>query len=243
VAIGRASAAFGAREVRRFALVAVAAWLADIAAMIPAWLVLVSAISSPLGRLPNDLGSLPPGELAVIVRAALAGMAKPLQVALAAGVVLLWSWRVLWRAGMAWWRVWAGERNVRIGELLGLGLTRWWPVARVHLVGLAVAGTAAVTIATGALMGVFQAWASMAERRLVAVVIVGVTAVVLVLAVGRAATLAGVWRLTRPDRRSVLPPLDSPRPHCSPHRQCARRRGAWWWWRRARCSRPCRRLR
>ena len=200
----RPSATLGAREARRFAPVAVAVWLASGAAMAPACMVVVSALSPALGRLPSDLGSLPPGELAVVARGALAGVPRPLEVGLVAGLVLLWAWQVLWRAGVTSWRVWAGERRVRLGELLGLGLTRWWPVARVHLTGLAVAAGGIALLVTVALEMIGQAWTAMAEVRLVVVVIASAAAVVLILAACRAATVAGVWRLARPDRSSAV---------------------------------------
>ena len=204
MATDRPFVATGAREVRRFAVLTVAIWLAGMAALAPAWIVVVSALAPALGRLPDDLASLPPGELALVAREALSGVTRPLEVAIAAGVVVLWIWRVLWRAGMVSWRVWAGERRVRIGELLGLGLTRWWPVARVHLTGLVVAACGVGLIVAVALAAVVQAWMAMAERRLVVVVIAGFSAAVLVLAVCRTATVAGVWRLARPTRRSAV---------------------------------------
>jgi len=204
VTTDRPSAAAGARELRRFARIGVAVWLADIAALVPAWLILVGALSPALGRLPNDLGMLQPGELAVIVRGAFTGVARPLEVALAAGGILLWTWRVLWRAGMTSWRVWAGERPVRTGELLGLGLTGWWPVARVHVTGLVVSASGISLLVAAALVMIMRAWTAMAEVPLVAVVLTGCLGVVLVRAVCRAATLAGIWRLARPDRRSAV---------------------------------------
>ena len=201
---GRPSATAGGAELRRFARVAVALWLASAGAMLPAWLIVFAAVAPALGRLPDRLAGLPPGELAVIVRGALAGSVRPLEIGLAAGAVLLWCWRVLWRAGMTSWRVWAGGRRVRLGELLALGLTRWWRVARVHMVGLGVTAVVVVGIGAGALTALGTALTAMDERALVAVVVGAAAVLVVGIAVCRAATAAGVWRLARPDSRSAL---------------------------------------
>lgn len=192
-----------AGAVRHHRLV-LADWLVGVAAFGPPALVVDRLLAPVLGRLPDAIGSLPPGELALITRSALEGHGEVLAGLTAGGIAALLVWSVLWRSGVGAWTVWRRGRAPRLAHLLGLGLVGWWRMAGVVVAGLVFVGLALAAIA--ALTAVAATWSLFrgSEMVLVGSVLAGCAAAVAALGLGRAATLAAAWRAVRPDRPPVL---------------------------------------
>ena len=126
----RPSPRWGFHQARKLWRLVLACWVVSGLAFLPAILVLRGALAPALGRLPQEPGSLPQGEIAVIVVESLRPLMLPIGLAVVSGLVVLWVWTVLWHAGVVGWQLWAGGRRVRLGEVLGLGMVAWWRYAR-----------------------------------------------------------------------------------------------------------------
>ncbi len=192
-----------AQAVRLWRLV-VALWVVSVAAFLPAVWVVGGTAAPRLERLPAGDECVPAGDELLILLPALEEVAAPLTLAVASAIVALWAWTVLWHAGVVNWQLWAAGRRVRVGEVLGLGVVSWWRYARLS----AAAATALVALL--AALWAPLSWAvelshrTMAERRVVGLLILGTGAAILLALVVWAATLRAAWLLGLPERRSVV---------------------------------------
>ncbi len=136
----RPSPVFGAALALRLWKVVLAVWLTAEAAAAPVRLVVWSAAGDALVALPD--GSLPPGELALVLFNRLEPVALMLVWIALAGGAALWGWTVLWQAGVVRWFVLSSRDGVRLSEILSRGLLDWWRWARLGLTSVAVLGAA-----------------------------------------------------------------------------------------------------
>ena len=133
---GRPSPVFGLRRVSGMWRLVLAVWLVAMAVFVPVRLVLWTAVGETLGNLPT--GDLPDGELLVIVFEVLEPVWLSLAVALLSGWLALWTWTVLWHAGVVRWLLLSGRTELRLAEVLGHGLMGWWRWARLGMTSLSV---------------------------------------------------------------------------------------------------------
>ena len=133
---GRPSPVFGLRRVSGMWRLVLAVWLVAMAVFVPVRLVLWTAVGETLGNLPT--GDLPDGELLVIVFELLEPVWLSLAVALLSGWLALWTWTVLWHAGVVRWLLLSGRTELRLAEVLGHGLMGWWRWARLGMTSLSV---------------------------------------------------------------------------------------------------------
>jgi len=181
-----------------------ASWVVSGLAFLPLMLVLRGALMPALGKLPQEPGSLPEGEVVVIVIEALRPLLLPIGLALVSGFVVLWLWTVLWHAGVVGWQLWTGGRRVRLGEVLGLGTVAWWKYARLSVTALAVFAIALAALWIPLLAGVEASERGLAEGRVLWLVWAGVGATKLIAVIVWLATLRGAWLLGLIDRRSAV---------------------------------------
>jgi hypothetical protein len=199
MAAGSPSSKAGLRLSLRLRKLIGAVWLAGIVAVLPAWLVLESAVGRTSANLPE--APLPPGDRELILLELLRPVAGALSVAVAVAAATLLAWSIAWHAGTVRWWGGAGAARVRLAEILGHGVVWWWRYARLWCTGLLAAGSviAALWVGTGALMAAVES--SGIAFALLA------TAVPLSAAIGLfcwLATLRGAWLLGAPGRRSAV---------------------------------------
>lgn len=194
------SVSSGLATLRRSPRLVLAVWIVPALLVSPFILTVQSALAPVLGRLPADPA---PGDLALVLARGLGRHGAALVVPALLAVAGIWLWTVLWHAGLVTWRAWAAGRPQLLGELLGLGIMRWWRYLRLSLVAMAAAAVTvgAVAAAVGAVAR--PAAESLEEARAVGVTLAGVALGKLLLLLLAAATLRGLWELGRPGRRSA----------------------------------------
>jgi len=203
-ASGRPSSHWGLREALRLWRLVVACWVVSWVAIAPALMLVRRLVFPALAKLPSDPTLVAPGDAALILLESAAPIMVPLGLAVASAALVLWSWTVLWHAGVVGWTLWSGGRRVRLGEVLGLGVVAWWRYARLSATALAVLVAAAVAIWEPVSSSVRAAFAAMEEERLIWLLVGGAAATKLVAIVVWLATLHAAWLLGLPERRSVV---------------------------------------
>lgn len=178
-----------------------AVWLVPLLLMLPAYLIARSGLAAALGSVPVDRAAS--ADVPLIVIQALSRFGPSLAVAVLVAVPLLWAWMVLWTAGAVGWQVWATGRPVRLGEILGYGMLRWWRYARLSI----TAFVALLVLVGGACAPFFLAAAAAKKRlqevRMVNLQLAGLALGGVLLWILWSATVRGAWELARPERRSA----------------------------------------
>jgi hypothetical protein len=200
----RPSAGWGLRQALRLWRLVLACWIVSVAAVLPAVWVVGGAAGPALEHLPDSVDRLPDGEVFLILASALPQMAAPLGLAVVSALITLWSWTVLWHAGVVNWALWAGGRRVRLGEVLGLGMVSWWRYVRLSATAAAVLVVLSMACWLPLMEAAMAARRSMAETRMLLLLAMGLVVVKLLALVVWAATLRGAWLLGLPERRSVV---------------------------------------
>ncbi len=195
------SVSSGWATIRRSPRLVLAVWIVPALLVTPFVLTMQWALSPVLGRLPADPA---PGDPAMVLAWGLGRYGAALLAPALAAVVGIWLWTVLWHAGLVTWRSWGEGRPQLLGELLGLGLMRWWRYLRFSLAALAAAAAVVGAVAAGVGALARPAARSLQEARAVNLTLAGMAVGVLLLLVLAAATLRGLWELGRPGRRSAL---------------------------------------
>ncbi len=193
---------WGALRATRLWRVVLAVWVVMTAAFLPALWVVEGAVGPSLGRLPEQ--GVAAGDVLLIVVDSLRPAAPALLLAVASGLVVVWLFTVLWQAGVVRWELWAGERKVRLGEVLGLGMVAWWPYARLSLTASVVLGAALWGGWRSLTAAMKAAYHAMNEQRVEALLLGGIAGSLVLVLVVMAATLRGAWLLGRPRSRSAL---------------------------------------
>lgn len=182
--------------------VVVSVFVVSAVVMVPAQVVLWSAVGETYSHLPDD--GLEGGEILRILIELLVPVWLPLATAVVSGWFALWLWTVLWHAGVVRWLVFSGRRGVRLAEILSRGVLHWWRWARLGLTSVVAIGLfhTAIAVVYGAL---HVRVAESASDLLFGLWLV--SAIVLAAVVGVLCWLAGLraaWLLGESARRSAV---------------------------------------
>lgn len=194
----------GWQQVRRLWRLVIALCAVSWLATAPVLLLLRQTVVPELASLPTGPGEAPPGDVALIVLEAAREAVSPLALAALSGLVALWAWTALWHAGVVAWTLRGIPGPAGLGELLGLGLVRWWRYARLSATAVVALALAAAAIALPLWWGAERAYDAMAERRLLLLIGAGVVALALAAIAVWLATQQGAWLLGLPGRRSAV---------------------------------------
>ncbi len=198
------SPGLGARGGLRHWKLVVAVWVVPLGAFLPLKLLLSGRLADELSRLPAEGVTLPAGDLALILRHALAGSGPQLVSTLLLGLAVVWAWTLLWHGGVVAWSVWSAGGPPRLAEVLGLGVAWWWRMLRLSLTALAalLVGLTAVWLVLLALAP--SSWDELVDGGLVPLVAIGLAVSAVLRLVVFSATLRGAWLLARPTARSSV---------------------------------------
>jgi len=199
----RPSSRFGLRQTLRLRKLVLAVWLVALALELPLLVVLHVVLDPCVSQLPLDLQSMPPGDLLLVTLSSIERV-RPLAISL--GVLScggLWVWTVLWHASIVSWQVWFTGRELRLGEVIGMGLAAWWRFLRLSVMTAFVTGTVAVILWLG-----FETAASHVLQmgaEILYLVLLGSGGLFLLgsVAVSWTAGLWGAWLLGVPGSRSA----------------------------------------
>jgi hypothetical protein len=180
----------------------VACWAVSLVCVLPALWVIGDAVVGPLANLPEE--GAPPSDVLLIVVERLGGLLAPLKLAVVSGFVALWSWAVLWHAGLVGWRLWSGGRRVRLGEVLGLGVVSWWRYARLSMTAASVTAISLALVWLPVSRTVTASFQEMAEGRAMALIGLGTVLSGIVFLLVWTAHLRAAWMLGQPERRSAV---------------------------------------
>jgi hypothetical protein len=169
-------------------------WVVSLATIVPA-LTVVEVMAGP------DRANRPPGgfngEDLVVFFEIMRPVVMPLAVAFGFGVVVLVGWWVVWHAGVVRWFLKTDAIDVRLGEIVGLGLAVWWRFARLALVTL-------VLLAAVVVVPWLPLYADVEQRTLRTLLFLGSVSTIVGAILVWLAALRGTWLLAEPKRRSAL---------------------------------------
>jgi len=197
----RVSLRYGARQAIQMWRLVAAVWLVPMVLGAPVVIAARRALAPMLGPIP--MGGAAPGDVGLVLMWGLSRFGALLGIGIVSFLAAMWAWGVLWHAGATGWLAWATGRRLRVGEVVGLGVLRWWRYARLALT--AVAG-AVVLIAAACLPLQLLARAArrhLAETRMVNLQLASLVLAGLLLWIVWTATLRGAWVLANPQRRSA----------------------------------------
>ena len=169
----RPSPTWGFRQSVRLWRLVVACWVVSVMAWLPAVWVVSDAVAPALSNLPDDTSVIPAGEVQLLLYQAPRGVVAPFKLAVLSGLLTMWTWIVLWHAGLVGWQLWAGGRRVRLGEVLGLGMVSWWRYARLSAVAFLVLMVSCVALWSPLISAIETSYWDMAEHRVAPVLAVG----------------------------------------------------------------------
>ncbi len=196
------SPAWGFHNALRLWRVVLAVWIVPLVLAVPGWMIAHGFLGRVLGSLPTSAGAQ--ADLPLILMQAVHTAGPALAVWIVTALAALWAWTVAWHAGVASWGVWATGRPVRLGEIAGYGVLRWWRYARLSLTALA----GLVLLGTGVTVPLFAAAHAarrhLAETRMVNLELAAIGLAIIVSWICWTATLRGAWELARPNRRSAV---------------------------------------
>ncbi len=198
----RPSVVWGLLSAWRMRRLVVVVWLVAFALVMPASMMVTGAVEPPLANLPPTV-DVPAGEVAMLLVEAVVPILRPLRVAVGTAMLLAWAFTLLWHAGVARFEVWGNGPPV-VSHILGLGLTAWWRYCRLSVLALGILLCLMAVIWTAVAAAVSQAFADMAEERMVLMIAAGLVVGAIVKIIVWAATLRGAWELAVPTSRSVV---------------------------------------
>jgi hypothetical protein len=198
------SAVFGFRQTRLLWQLVLAVWLVSTAVHLPPVMVLDTAMAEATAGLPGDDNLIPEGDLYLIRQEVLYEKAEQVLVLSGAGLLIWWLWTVLWQAGVVSWQVWVGGRKVRLGEVIGLGISSWWRFFRLSLTATAGLLLSLSLVWLPLLLLVRSAYRADAGVRLLVLLVTGAVLSLLIIVLVCTATLWGVWLLGVPGSRSAV---------------------------------------
>lgn len=190
---------FGFRQARILWRLVLAVYVVSIGVMMPAIIVVVSAVGDALAGLPTPSLELAPGEALLIAVNALKPVLKHLLVLAGVGVLMNWLWTVLWHAGSVQWLTWNNVVPVRVGHVVGLGVLTFGKYFRLSLWALVslVSSVAMVWMSLAIVGATGQAY--MTELMEIVMAGIGVFAMLILALVWVATTMRAAWRLGEAD--------------------------------------------
>ncbi len=188
------------RALRLWRLV-LAAWIVPTVLFSLPLLAVVRMVAPWYGSMP--LGGTAPGDAVLVGAWGLGRLGGVVGLLAAVALVLAWSWTILWHAGITGWYGLGGGRPFALGEMVGLGVLRWFRYCRLSLVGLAATGVLAAGLSSPFFVLAKNAKRAMEETRMVNLQLAGGAVMVLVILVCWTAFLRGAWELAAPGRRSA----------------------------------------
>jgi len=200
----RPSVAFGFRQAVLLRRLVLAVWVVAIALQLPPLVVLGSTMAPSLSQLPANPERLATGDLLLIGFQSLEQVWEPV-----AGLALLclggwWMWTVLWHASIVSWQVWFTGRELRVGEVLGMGLAAWWRFLRLSLMTVFVMTTCLVVLWTALGQAMARCLDTGAETRYLVLLGLGGCVTLALVVVSWSAALWGAWLLGVPGSRSAV---------------------------------------
>ena len=129
---GSPSVVAGFRRSARLHRLVMMVWLVALTIFVPSLLVVGSTAEPIRTRLPLD--RLSGEEELLIFFEIMRPVALPIGVALAFGLVLVFAWWILWRAGTVVWWLNPDTDELRLVQVLAAGLVSWWRWARLALI-------------------------------------------------------------------------------------------------------------
>jgi len=169
-------------------------WVVSLATIVPA-LTVVEVMAGPV-RANRPSGGFN-GEDLVVFFEIMRPLVTPLAVTLGFGVLVLITWWVVWHAGVVRWFLKTDAIDVRLGEIVGLGLAVWWRYARLALVTL-------VLLAAVVVVPWLPLLADVEQKTLRPLLILGSVSTIVGVVLVWLAALRGAWMLAEPKRRSAL---------------------------------------
>lgn len=198
----KVSLRYGAKQAFAMWRLVVAVWLVPLVLGVPLVIAVRRGLASMLGPVP--MTGAAPGDVGLILMWGLSRIGTLLGVGVVSFLVVAWAWGVLWHAGTTGWLAWSSGRPVRFGEVIGLGVLRWWRYARLALT--AIIGTVALVAAVCSPLQLMAraARTHMAETRMVNLQLASLMLAGLLVWIVWASTLRGAWVLADPQRRSAV---------------------------------------
>jgi hypothetical protein len=184
----------GFRRALQLHRLALLVWLVSLAIFLPA-LVIVQMMAGPAraNRPPGGYG----GEDLLVFFEIMRPVTIPLVVTLFFCCLTFVVWWILWHAGAVRWFLRTDAFDVRLGEIIGLGVAVWWRYARLALV-------TAVLLTTAAVVPWLPLLADFEQPTLGPLLVLGSVLTILGVCLVWLATLRGTWLLAEPKRRSAL---------------------------------------
>jgi hypothetical protein len=169
-------------------------WLVSLAIFAPV-VVIVQMMAGPARahRPPGGYG----GEDLVVFFEIMRPLVIPLVVTLGFCCLTFVVWWILWHAGAVRWFLKTDAFDVRLGEIVGLGVAVWWRYARLALVAL-------VLLAIAVVVPWLPLLADFKQPTLRPLLVLGSASTILGVCLVWLAALRGAWLLAEPNRRSAL---------------------------------------
>jgi hypothetical protein len=198
------SAVFGFRQARLLWQLVLAVWVVSTVIHLPPVLVIDTALGEATAGLPDDDSLIAEGDLYLIRQEVSQEKAKQVLALSGIGLLIWWLWTVLWQAGVVSWQVWVGGRKVRLGEVVGLGISAWWRFFRLSLTAAAGLIVSLSLVWLPLLLLIRSAYRADAGTRLLVTLVSGAVLSLLLVTLAWAATLWGLWLLGVPGSRSAV---------------------------------------
>lgn len=192
----------GGRDALRVWPLVVAGWVVATLAVAPLW-VLVDAATTVLDRMPV-VGPVVEGDLWLIAAAGVSTLGRPMISAVVAGSLLTWLWGVLWRGSLVGWKLWASDRRLAVGELLGHGLVHFGRFFRLALASALAMALGLVVVWAPAVVVLLVTGEPPPPVRLWILLLIGGSGTMAVMVAVALASLRGAWLLGRADHRSAV---------------------------------------
>jgi len=197
----KVSPLFGLRRALTLWRLVLVVWAVSAAISLLPLFVVRGELARLLGPIPIDGAA--PGDGQLVVMWGLSRVGSALGPSILMALVLLAFFTILWHAGATGWQLWRSGESARVGEILGLGLLRWWRYARLALTALAGALLLMPALSAPFFLLAKKAAKDLAETRMVNLQLAGMVMLTLLLWIIWAATLRGAWELAHPRRRSA----------------------------------------
>ena len=201
--MNRPSLIFGFRLSLRLPSLIIALWIMPVILFTP-FRAMVSASAGRALRTIPEAFTPPSGDIGLLIIQALVPMLPALAIAVLGSLFLMWTWNILWHAGLCRWLIWEGETSSSLFRILGHGLMRWVAYLRLSLWAWLMFFLFFGGLGAGFFVLIRQAWEGMQEGRMVLLIMIALGVLSLAKIILWAATLRGAWELTMPGRRSSV---------------------------------------
>lgn len=200
----RPSPGFGLRQARLLWRMVRMVWVVSTVLWLPPVLVLSHAAGEAASGLPAATSEIAEGDLQLITLEVITEVAGPASVMFTLSLLGWWLWTVLWHAGVVSWQVWVAGRVIRLGELIGLGVSSWWRFFRLSLTAAGWLVAALLLVWSPLLWAMWRAYTTAAGTRLLVLLAVALLLTLIIAALIWGASLWGIWLLGAPGSRSAF---------------------------------------